>query len=198
MIVFVEGTLEEKQPGRAVINAGGIGYELLISLNAYDRLPSEGDACRLLTVHHIREDAHLLFGFIQPEERELFQRLIAISGIGPKLALAVLSGLSVRELKRALMESDIKRLSAIPGIGKKTAERMIVEMRDRFSPVEQLEAAAGLEAAGDRRLADALLALGALGYKPEQARDMLQRIQKKLKPADSVEDTVRIALQNKP
>jgi len=197
MIVFIEGTLEEKQPGRVVVNTGGIGYELLISLNSYDRLPSEGGTCRLLTVQHIREDAHLLFGFTQPEERELFQRLIAINGIGPKLALAVLSGLSVRELKRALMESDIKRLSAIPGIGKKTAERMIVEMRDRFSPIEQLEAAAGPEAAGDRRLADALLALGALGYKPEQARDMLQRIQKKLKPADTVEETVRIALQNK-
>lgn len=196
MITFIEGILEEKQPTGAVVNAGGIGYEVLIPLSSYDRLPSEGDRCRLLTCLHIREDAHTLFGFCTAGERDMFRRLTGISGIGPKLALGVLSGLSVRELKSALIEGDVKRLSSISGIGKKTAERMVMEMKDKFSAAEQLQAStetAGFDPA-DGRLQDAMLALCSLGYKPEQARKMVTGASSKIKPETNIEEIVRLAL----
>ena len=132
MIVFLDGVLEEKEPTRVVVAVGGVGYEASIPLSSYDRLPAVGQRVRLLTVPVIREDAHLLFGFMTDEERALFLQLTSVNGIGPKLGLAVLSGLSVRDLKAAIAAGDVKRLSGISGIGKKTAERLILEMRDKL------------------------------------------------------------------
>jgi len=195
MITFLEGKLDEKQLGRVIMNIGGIGYEVSIPLSSYDRLPMEGETCRILTYHHITETDQRLFGFCTEDEREMFSRLLTISGIGPKLAISVLSGLPVRELKNALINGDIKRISSISGIGKKTAERIVVELRDKFSQGEQLDAFAADEGlSGDHRLRDAALALGALGHKPDDAAKMVKSVAKQLKPESTVEDLIRMAL----
>lgn len=195
MITFLEGKLDHKQPARIVMEVGGVGYEVFIPLCSYDRLPPEGDTCRVLTYHHITDAGQKLFGFFAEEEREMFTRLLTISGVGPKLAISALSGLPVRELKAALINGDVKRISSISGIGKKTAERIIVELRDKFSAGEQLDAFAGGESDhGDRRLHDAALALTALGQKPDDATKMITGVAKKLTPEMTVEDLIRLAL----
>ena len=175
MIAFLHGTLAEKTPSTVVLDVQGVGYELFISLSTYDRLPATGSDCRLLTYHHIREDAQVLFGFAQAEEKRMFERLIDVNGVGPKLALSVLSGLTVAELVAAIAESNVKRISSVHGVGKKTAERIIVELRDKVDP---LEALAGRTAGGgDARnamLRDAILALSQLGFPQDQARKMVQ------------------------
>ena len=175
MIVFLHGTLVDKTPSVATLDVHGVGYEVFISLSTYDRLPATGSACRLLTYHHIREDAQILFGFMQSEEKRMFERLIGVNGIGPKLALSVLSGLTVGELSLAIAENNVKRISAVHGIGKKTAERIVMELRDKVDP---LEALAGRGAEGDTArnamLRDAILALGSLGFPQDQARKMVQ------------------------
>jgi len=195
MITFLEGRLDYKQPARIVMDVGGVGYEIFIPLCSYDRLPAEGDTCRILTYHHITDADQKLFGFLAEEEREMFIRLLTISGVGPKLAISALSGLPVRELKTALINGDIKRISSISGIGKKTAERIIVELRDKFTTGEQLDALAGGEGElGDTRLRDAALALGALGYKLDDAQKMIKAVAIKLTPETTVEDLIRLAL----
>jgi len=195
MITFLEGILEEKQPARIVLNVGGVGYEVFIPLCSFDRLPPEGEMCRILIYHHITENDQRLFGFSTDEEREMFTRLLTISGVGPKLAISTLSGMPVRELKVALINGDVKRISSISGIGKKTAERIIVELRDKFSQGEQIEALGGAHAnASDTRLRDAALALSALGYKADDARKMIEAITVKLTPGMTVEEIIRMAL----
>lgn len=193
MITFLEGILDQKEPARIVMNIGGVGYEVSIPLSSYDHLPGEGSVCRILTYHHITEAGQRLFGFCTEDEREMFIRLLSISGIGPKLAIGVLSGLPVRELKAALVQGDIKRISSISGIGKKTAERIIVELRDKFSQGDLLDAMAG-GMPGDHRLRDAALALGALGHKPEDAQKMVKAASAALGPKTTVEEIIRLAL----
>ena len=175
MIVSLHGTLVDKTPSVATLDVHGVGYEVFISLSTYDRLPATGSACRLLTYHHIREDAQILFGFMQAEEKRMFERLIGVNGVGPKLALSVLSGLTVGELSLAIAENNVKRISSVHGIGKKTAERIVMELRDKVDP---LEALAGRGAEGDTArnamLRDAILALGSLGFPQDQARKMVQ------------------------
>lgn len=193
MITFLHGVLEEKQPTRAVLNVGGVGYEVLIPLSTFDRLPIAGESCRLLTHDHIREDAHQLFGFATESERDAFNMLTAVSGIGPKLALSALSSLSVRELKAAIVTGDTRRLSSISGVGKKTAERMIVELRDKIGAGEALEAVAGVGELSGGSLRDAMLALTALGYKQEEAARMVKQVAADAADA-GVEELVRRAL----
>lgn len=177
MITFLDGILEEKQPARVVMNVGGVGYEVAVPLSSFDKLPPAGETVRLLIYHHITDSSQALFGFASDEERRMFAMLLGISGIGPKIAVSALSGLSVRELKSALVESDVKRISSISGIGKKTAERVIVELRDKFTAGETLEAQAGADAEpGDHRLRDAALALVSLGYKQDDARKMIKKV----------------------
>jgi len=175
MIAFLHGKLADKTPSTVILDVQGVGYELFISLSTYDRLPATGSDCRLLTYHHIREDAQVLFGFAQAEEKRMFERLIDVNGVGPKLALSVLSGLTVAELVAAIAEINVKRISSVHGVGKKTAERIIVELRDKVDP---LEALAGRTAGGgDARnamLRDAILALSQLGFPQDQARKMVQ------------------------
>ncbi len=198
MIAFLHGKLVEKTPSVATIDVQGVGYEVLISLSTYDRLPATGSICRLLTYHHIREDAQILFGFIQAEEKSMFERLIGVNGVGPKTALSVLSGLTVSELTLAIADNNIKRISSVHGIGKKTAERIVVELRDKVDP---LEALAGRTAGGgdpkNAMLRDAILALGSLGFPPDQARKMVQSA---LDADTSIKDTetlLRKALSSK-
>jgi len=197
MITFLRGMLVEKQPTQVVLDVGGVGYEVAIPLSSYDRLPTAGQEMRILTVDHVREDAHLLYGFMTEAERALFGQLTAITGIGPKLALSALSGLSVRDMKAAVVEGDIKRISSISGVGKKMAERIVVELRHKLSAAESLEAVAGADdeaSGGSGALRDALMALVALGYKQEDARKMIMRVQKEQPDVNDVERIIKIAL----
>ena len=196
MITFLEGVLVEKQPTRVVLNVHGVGYEVFVPLSSFDRLPAEQQPCRLLTYDCIREDDHRLYGFASAAERDLFELLLGISGVGPKTALSALSGLSVRELKAAVVAGDVKRLSSISGIGKKTAERIVVELRDKLSAGEALEAVAGAAepSARDLRARDAILALISLGYKQADAQQRIRDVLPRLKPAATVEEVVRAAL----
>lgn len=194
MITFLRGTLVEKQPTRAVLDVGGVGYEVMIPLSSYDRLPLTGESCYILTVDHVREDAHLLFGFMSDDEREMFGTLTGVSGIGPKLALSALSGLTVRDIKAAVVEGDIKRISSISGVGKKMAERIIVELRHRISAGDALEAVAGGSGETNDELRDAMLALVALGYKADDAQKMVTKVIGVHPDASTVETIIKFAL----
>lgn len=196
MIAFLDGVIEVRQPTHAVLNVGGVGYEVMIPLSSFDRLPREGERCRLLIHDLPREDEHLLIGFATEDERAIFRRLLAVSGVGPKTALSALSGLSPRELKAAIAQGDIRRLSSITGVGKKTAERIVVELRDRITAGEALEAVAGAAepSLSDLRRRDAVLALVSLGYKQAEAVRMVTAAVPEAAEDLSVEEIVRRAL----
>jgi len=199
MIVFLDGVLEEKEPTRVVVAVGGVGYEAAIPLSSYDRLPGTGQRVRLLVVPVVREDAHLLYGFASAEERDAFRLLTSVNGIGPKLGLAVLSGLSVRDLKAAVAAGDVKRLGGISGIGKKTAERLVLEMRDKLGKAELTEALAGGGAPGpvNAKLRDVLLALVSLGYKQADAQRMVHGVAADVAPDVPLEDILRKVLSGR-
>ncbi|MFH1475980.1 MAG: Holliday junction branch migration protein RuvA [Verrucomicrobiota bacterium] len=196
MIAFLEGILVAKTPTRVVLDIGGVGYEVFVPLSSFDRLGAPLQTCRLLICDYIREDQHSLFGFVSEAERRLFILLMSVSGIGPKLALSVLSSLTVREITGAIALGDIKRLSGVTGIGRKIAERMVVELRDKLSAAEGLSTVApdGVDLGGDQRLRDAVLALISLGYKQADAQKMAAAAMAGGKPDLSVEDIVRKAL----
>ena len=190
-----------------VVNAGGIGYQILIPLSSYNKLPVIGMRLRILTHHHIREDLQLLYGFSSAEERDLFRLLMAhVTGVGPKLALAILSGMSVDDFKSAVVTSDITAISRISGVGKKTAERIVLELKDKLGVAAEWEAAARENAPSgiERHLHDAVLALISLGYKQVDAHKAVKAILPKLSlesPADitakiTVEDVVRESLKH--
>ena len=199
MIVFLDGVLEEKEPTRVVVNVNGVGYEASIPLSSYDHLPETGKRLRLLTVPVVREDAHLLFGFMTGEERAAFLLLTSVNGIGPKLGLAVLSGLSVRDFKAAVARGDVKRLSGISGIGKKTAERLILEMRDKLGKGDLMEAITGGHAPGpaDAKLRDALLALISLGHKQADAQRMVRDVAAQITLETTLEEILRKVLSGR-
>ncbi|MEI8244110.1 MAG: Holliday junction branch migration protein RuvA [bacterium] len=188
MIAFLHGLLAEKQPTSVELDVHGVGYAVLIPLSTYDRLPATGETCRLQIHHHIREDGQLLCGFATADEKHMFELLIGISGIGPKVALGVLSGLSVAELRAAIAEGNHKRLSSVRGVGKKTAERIVVELRDKIDPAEALasRAVANGDPAGATVLRDTVLALTALGFPQDQAR---KRVQAALDAGGATTDT---------
>ena len=193
MIAYIRGELAEKQPTRVVIEAAGVGYELLIPLSTYDRLPREGENVRLLAVHCVREDDELLFGFATEDEREMFRLLTCVSGVGPKIAIAILSGPSIGELAMAVSGGDAKRISAIKGVGRKTAEKICVELRDKVNAF----AARGLGGASSEakmNLMDAVSALRALGFSEEVSSKMVADVVAKNPGADSVEQVIKLAL----
>ncbi len=175
MISTLHGLLFEKTPGSVVIECGGVGYEAVIPLGAYNELPSAGSECRLFVRHVVREDDEQLYGFADKAEREVFDMLVEINGVGPKLAICVLSGLSVADFKRCVAEGDAKRLGTVKGIGKKTAERIIVELRGKVNPLEAvaLRGADGKKA-DNAALHDTVLALGQLGFPQDAAAKMVQ------------------------
>ncbi|MDQ6676013.1 MAG: Holliday junction branch migration protein RuvA [Acidobacteriota bacterium] len=135
MIALLRGTLVEKHPNQAIVDIGGVGYDLTIPVSTFTGLPSLGEEVRLRVHTHVREDALALFGFISQEEKTLFEKLTAVSGIGPKLAITILSGLGATELISAIRNGSLEQLVRIPGIGKKTAERMILELRDKMAVI---------------------------------------------------------------
>src|SRR3982750_940502 len=142
MITFLDGTLTTALPTQAVVGVNGIGYEVFIPLSSYDKLPAVGQSVRILTHLHVREDAQILYGFMTAAERDLFRLLVNnVTGIGPKLALAVLSGMSVSNFKTAVVNADVTALSKISGLGKKTAERIVLELKDKLGVAAAWEAA---------------------------------------------------------
>ena len=199
MITFVEGTLEDVLPTMIVVNAGGIGYQILIPLSSYNKLSPLGARMRVLTHHHVREDAQILYGFSSVEERDLFRLLLAhVTGVGPKLALAILSGMSVDQFKGAVVTSDIAAISKISGVGKKTAERIVLELKDKLGVAAEWEAASRENAPSgiERHLHDAVLALISLGYKQVDAHKAVKAVLTKLPAEASAEDAVREALKH--
>ncbi len=198
MIGRLRGTLLDKQPPWLVVDVAGVGYELEASMTTLVALPAAGETVSLFTHLTVREDAHLLFGFAREQERALFRALIRVNGIGPKLALAILSGMDETAFIRCVMEDDVKSLTRLPGVGKKTAERLIIEMRDRFPHWEHPGATdlAGVTAVPSEErgrqdpLADAEAALVSLGYKPTEAAKMLSGLDAAL----STEALIKAAL----
>ena len=177
MIAFLSGRVLSKQPNRVIVEVGGVGYDVHVPLSTFYELGDEGAEVSLRVYTHVREDTIQLYGFLTDLERQFFERLIGISGIGPKLAIVVLSGMDSRELIVAIQRADVARLTAIPGIGKKTAERIVLELKDRLT---QLAAPAviGATAAstGDRLRADLLSALQNLGYHRQQVERAINSV----------------------
>ncbi|HPY31522.1 MAG TPA: Holliday junction branch migration protein RuvA [Verrucomicrobiota bacterium] len=198
MIAFVHGKLMDALPTQVTVDVQGMGYEILIPLSSFDKLPAVGQEVKLLTHLVVREDAQVLYGFVTAAERDLFRLLInTVSGIGPKIALNALSGMSVTAFRGAVAAGDVKSLSQISGVGRKTAERIVVELRDKVGAASAWEAASaerGLSPA-DQRINDAVLALLALGYKPTEAHETVRAVAAVLGPEALVEDLVRACLK---
>ena len=198
MIGRLRGTLAEKHPPHVIVDINGLGYELEVPMTTLYRLPSVGEPLTLHTHLVVREDAHLLYGFFEKRERELFRELIRLNGVGPKLALALMSGLEVDELVRCVQAQDTSVLVKIPGVGKKTAERLLVELKDRFKAWEAVPGMSQLVV--ERRGAgavssaenDAVSALISLGYKPQEASRAVSAIKE---DGLSSEDMIRRALK---
>ena len=178
MIAQISGTLAHKVPGEVIVDVGGVGYQIFIPLNVFYRLPQIGKSIRLYIHTHLREDALQLFGFQEPEEKQVFLLLNGVAGIGPKLAVNILSGIPADELARAIKEGDQVRLVSIPGVGKKLAERMIVELKDKFMTLPTLTAESSGPSDGSQVTQDAVSALVNLGYRKADAeknvRDIVQ------------------------
>jgi holliday junction DNA helicase RuvA len=197
MITFLDGKLVGALPTQAIVDVGGVGYEVFIPLSSYDKLPAVGQPIRILTHLVVREDAHVLYGFMSVAERDLFRLLVNnVSGIGPKLALAVLSGMSVINFKSAVVNSDVAALAKISGLGKKTAERIVLELKDKLGVAAAWEAATAAHAPTpeQEQANEAVLALIALGYKQVEAHRAVRELQQK-EPGKSAEELVKLALK---
>ncbi|TDR80330.1 Holliday junction branch migration protein RuvA [Paludibacterium purpuratum] len=193
MIGRLNGVLLEKLPPQVVVDVQGVGYEVDVPMTTYYQLPALGEKVVLFIHQVVREDAHLLFGFASRTERETFRQLIKVTGIGARIALAILSGMSADELAQAIATEDLKRLSAVPGIGKKTAERLVLELRGKLATGATLTMPGGLPfaaAQADSR-SDILNALMALGYSEKEAQAAMKTL-----PADvDVSEGIRLALK---
>jgi Holliday junction DNA helicase RuvA len=195
MIGRLSGKLLSKQPPLLLLDVGGVGYELEAPMSTFYRLPAVGEAAVLLTHLTVREDAHLLFGFATQAEKDLFRELIRISGVGPKLALALLSGIGIDEFWLCVRSGEIARLTKVPGVGKKTAERLVVELRDRAAAVGGTLAAAVLNIPQEPisgPLQEARAALAALGYKPAEVQRLTDQVHQ---PDMSTEQVIQEALR---
>ena len=197
MIEQIRGVLLKKIPTFCVVNCQGIGIGLFISLNTFRYLGQQSEEIELLTHLHVREDVLQLYGFAVEEERDLFRKLINISGIGPRLAMTMLSGLPVEEFKRALASEDVDLLTKVPGVGKKTAQRVILELKEKIdlSGEVVLTELPALTATEREKIEEALRALVTLGYKQYQAKASLEKVIKKHGRELSLEDTIKLALQ---
>jgi holliday junction DNA helicase RuvA len=196
MIGHLRGTVLEKHPNQVILEAAGVGYDVQIPISTYTSLPAEGAAVALRIYTHVREDALLLFGFATAEEKLVFERLISVSGIGPKLAVTVLSGLPTADLVTAIRTGDVQRLVRIPGVGKKTAERMVLELKDKLVGVEVGVAAAPTPAAADTWTPlerDVLSALQNLGCSRPAAEEAIRKVKDRGAP-DQFEAFFRAAM----
>lgn len=196
MIGFLHGKLIEKTPPLLVLDVNGVGYEIEAPMTTFYNLPTVGEKVKLHTHLVVREDAHILFGFITQSDRLMFRTLIKVNGVGPKLALTILSGQSAEEFYRCIHDHDTQALVRLPGVGKKTAERLIVEMQDRLPKLddtgETLKSNAALNNHSNNPKQEAISALCALGYKPQDAQKMVQSVKAE---DNSCEAIIRLALQ---
>jgi len=193
MISYIKGKLTEKSPTHIIVETGGIGFKISIPLSSYHSIGETGKEYTILTYLHTREDAVELYGFATKEERDLFQLLISVSGIGPRVAQGILSGISVEEFIRAVRNHDFASLTSAPGVGKKTAERLVVELKDKLG--EEKGAAGVFEAAPITRSGEeALLALLSLGYRRRRAAEVVEQIVTKRKDLPT-EEIIREALR---
>ena len=175
MIAKISGSLAHKEPGEVIVDVGGVGYQLFISLGVFYRLPEVGAPVSLFVHTHVREDALQLFGFLEYEEKQTFLMMKGVSGIGPKLAMGILSGISSRELVRALRERDQVRLVSIPGVGKRLAERMIVELKDKLMALPE-ENQMGRQDGSSQLMRDAVSALVNLGYRRGESEKIVREV----------------------
>ncbi len=188
MIGRLTGVLADKSPPQVLLDVGGVGYEVDVPMSTFYNLPALGERVTLLTHFVVREDAQLLFGFLTAQERATFRELVKISGVGPRTALAILSGLSVAELSAAIGRQDAARLVKVPGIGKKTAERLLLELKGKLAP----DLGPGVAAPASDAQADIVQALLALGYNEREAQAALKAL-----PADiGVSDGIKLALKS--
>lgn len=201
MYAYISGKLVDKRPTEVIIDVHGIGYFLHVPTSTFEHLPEVGQSTKLFTYHHVREDAIQLFGFHSDAERKVFEVMLGVSGIGPKLALAALSSMTPSQLRDHVVHGEIAVLTGIPGVGRKTAERLIVELRDRFEDLQLLEkdtAAAPVDA-DERRAArsDALAALESLGFSRAAAEKNLRNVLKAHPEVRAAEELIRLALREK-
>lgn len=199
MIGRLHGKIIEKSPPEMVLDVNGVGYEILLPMTSFYNLPQLNEETTIFTHLVVREDAHLLFGFAQKQDRTLFRELIKTNGVGPKLALAILSAMSVAQFATAIEQEELVKLTKIPGVGKKTAERLLVELKGKFKglqqsdffaeqPIDQIIATENNDPADEAR--DALIALG---YKPSDAEKMIKKVNKN---GTTAEQLIREALKN--
>lgn len=191
MIARLHGVLLERQPPQLLIDVGGVGYEVEAPLSVFDRLPALGEPVTLLTQLIVREDAHTLYGFLNAADRTLFRALLKVSGVGPRLGMAILSGVSSNDFALMVESGDVQALTRLPGIGKKTAERLLLEMRGRLSDLPSGQGGAALP--GDAA-AEARAALTALGYSAAEAVKMVRAVEAPDQPAEAL---IRAALKRK-
>jgi Holliday junction DNA helicase RuvA len=198
MISYVSGRLVEKHMSRIVVDVGGVGYEIHVPASAYDRLPALDGAVKILTHHYVREDAATLFGFLDSESRTMFEAMLAVSGIGPRLALAALSTMTPGELRSSILAGDAGMLKRIPGVGRKTAERLVIELRDRVAPAGVVDVAGGVSGASmseqSERL-DALAALESLGFSRAAAEKLIGSVVREHPDLTTAEGLVKQALR---
>jgi Holliday junction DNA helicase RuvA len=194
MFAYISGKLFQKEPTSVIIDVNGIGYQINIPLSTYSALPATGQNAKLLTYYHVREDIQALYGFATSEEKELFLLLISVSGIGPKMAMTILSGTSPEQFRRRILDGDVESLTLIPGIGLKTARRIIVELGEKIGQTSEVVsgelATVTLGATGE----EALRALISLGYRRAEALNALRKAVKELGDSAPVEKYIKAAL----
>jgi holliday junction DNA helicase RuvA len=198
MYQYLAGKLVEKTATMIVVDVNGVGYELPIPVSTFGALPEIGQNIRILTHYVVREDFQALYGFYTEEERQLFRMLLSISGIGPKSALTVLSGITIQEFKRAIVDGDVVTLTSIPGIGRKTAERLVIELREKILVGDRKQTGSAVDALHGQSdlMEDSLRALVELGYKKQAAQAAIQKAVKQLDKAKlTVPELVRTSLK---
>ncbi|OQA55983.1 MAG: Holliday junction ATP-dependent DNA helicase RuvA [Candidatus Omnitrophica bacterium ADurb.Bin277] len=199
MYYCLTGKITEKTPAAAVLDVNGVGYEIRISVNTFSALPDVGQTAKVLTHFVVREDAQILYGFATEEERELFRSLLSVSGIGPKMAVTLLSGMMIPELKKAITDGSVAVLSSVSGVGKKTAERVIVELKDKLPKGTGKDST---DIVHDRNIPDeviddAIRALVALGYAKPKAKETVRKVLKAIPGKKlTVEEIIRLALKH--
>ena len=194
MITYLEGTLTELSPTDITLEVNGIGHEIFIPLSSFERLPKIGSRFRILTYLHVREDILRLYGFATHDERDLFKLLISISGIGPRLALIILSGMTVSVIKTAISEGDIQLLCKIPGVGRKTAQRIVIELKERIGGIT-IKTTQPIPKEKELLLKDAAAALMNLGYKQQSAQRAAEKALIENKEIIKLEDLLKKTLK---
>jgi holliday junction DNA helicase RuvA len=197
MISYLRGKLAYKAPMQAVIDVGGVGYGMSLSLSTYDQLPALEEDIRLFTYFHVREDRMELFAFASEEEREVFKLLIGVSGVGPSLALTILSGMSLRDLQESIVHERVSDLTSIKGIGRRTAERLVIDLREKMNISAPTTSADGEESKDAAVSEEAVMALAALGMAPPAARQAVRKAVERNGVEQTVQQLIKQALKER-